>query len=360
MPYIGKAPSVQNIIKLDNLTASATASYTMQRDGANFSPQNINTMLVSLNGIIQSPGTSFTISGSTITFASTLSSSDSIDFILIYGDVLDTGVPSDSSVTNAKLNTAPTLISKGGGGEGGAIQLNCEVNSHGVKLKSPDHSAGQSWTLKLPDNSPTADKFLKVKSITGSGSTAVGHMEFASAGGGLVLLNRQVVSSSTAFVEFNNTYINSTYDDYIIKASRIVPTTDSVAVRIFTSDQNGGNQTQGWYSNAIYQRLDNGSIAHSGYLSNQTYWHIQGGGYIGTASGESTTYTVHLNNVNNSLQGGTTARTEWSSHNANNYYYHGIHSAYLDNGAVTNYIRLYFASGNIASGTFTLYGLAKS
>ena len=31
MPYIGKATSVQNIIKLDSITASATASYTMQR-----------------------------------------------------------------------------------------------------------------------------------------------------------------------------------------------------------------------------------------------------------------------------------------------------------------------------------------
>ena len=41
MPYIGKAPSVQNIIKFDSITASATASYTMQRDGANYSPRKI-------------------------------------------------------------------------------------------------------------------------------------------------------------------------------------------------------------------------------------------------------------------------------------------------------------------------------
>ena len=42
-------------------------------------------------------------------------------------DVLNVGTPSDNTVTNDKLATAPTLISKGAGGEGGAIQLNCEV-----------------------------------------------------------------------------------------------------------------------------------------------------------------------------------------------------------------------------------------
>ena len=150
-----------------------------------------------------------------------------------------------------------------------------------------------------------------------------------------------------------------TYDDYIIKASRVVPTTDGAYIRMFTSDQNGGNMTQGWYSDGIYQRMDNGSIARAGYLANQTYWDIIGGAAIGTASGETATYTVYLNNVNNSSQGGTTAQTHWVAHNSNNYYYHGTHSAYLDQGVATNYIRLYFSSGNIASGTFRLYGLAK-
>ena len=35
----------------------------------------------------------------------------------------------------------------------------------------------------LPDNQIAADKVLKVKSITGSGATAVGQLEYADAGG---------------------------------------------------------------------------------------------------------------------------------------------------------------------------------
>jgi len=197
MPYIGKQPITGNFIKLDTISVvNGQAAYTMQKDSVNFSPGSANQMLVSLNGIIQSPSSSFTISGSTITFASNLVTGDVINFILVLGDVLNVGTVSDNTITNDKLATAPTLISKGAGGEGGAIQLNCEVNTHGVKLKSPDHSAGQSWTLKLPDNSPTADKFLKVKSITGSGSTAVGQMEFADAVDG---------TAAQAWVNFNGT-----------------------------------------------------------------------------------------------------------------------------------------------------------
>jgi len=61
-------------------------------------------MIVSLNGTIQKPNSSFTVSGSTITFASNLATGDVIDFIQILGNVLDLGVPSDGTVTSAKLN----------------------------------------------------------------------------------------------------------------------------------------------------------------------------------------------------------------------------------------------------------------
>ena len=111
MSYIGKSPSVGNFVKLDALTASATASYTMQVGSVNFVPESVNHMLVSLNGVIQAPTTSFTISGSTLTFASTLASSDSIDFIMVYGNVLDIGTPSDSTVTLAKLTATGTASS---------------------------------------------------------------------------------------------------------------------------------------------------------------------------------------------------------------------------------------------------------
>ena len=105
MPFIGTQPEVGGYSVLDALTASATASYTLQKDSANFIPNTANQLLVSLNGVIQKPGTSFTVSGSTLTFSSALTSSDSIDFILAMGEPLLVGTPSDGTINTAKLAT---------------------------------------------------------------------------------------------------------------------------------------------------------------------------------------------------------------------------------------------------------------
>lgn len=111
MPFIGKQPEVGAYSVLDALTASATANYSLQLNGAAFVPNSVNQLLVSLNGVIQKPGSSFVVSGSTLTFKNggsdqALTSSDSIDFIIsMGGDPLNIGVPSDGTVTNSKITS---------------------------------------------------------------------------------------------------------------------------------------------------------------------------------------------------------------------------------------------------------------
>jgi len=80
----------------------------MQVGSVNVVPESANNMIVSLNGVIQAPISSYTVSGSTITFASNLVTGDSIDFIQILGDVLNIGTPSDSTVSLAKLSATGT------------------------------------------------------------------------------------------------------------------------------------------------------------------------------------------------------------------------------------------------------------
>ena len=93
-------------------------------------------------------------------------------------------VGGDSNI-NLKVRPKGTgLIEVMGATNPGSIQLNCESNSHGIKLTSPPHSASQSYELKFPTGNVTADRFLKVASITGSGTTAVGQLSFAEVSGG--------------------------------------------------------------------------------------------------------------------------------------------------------------------------------
>ena len=72
----------------------------------------------------------------------------------------------DANVTTSKLDlistsSVPGATIKGTSGQSdGYIQLNCEQNTHGIKLKSPPHSAAQSYTLTFPQ-SITNGYFLK-------------------------------------------------------------------------------------------------------------------------------------------------------------------------------------------------------
>jgi len=120
MAYIGKQPVVGNFVKLDAITTSATATYNLLNGGVAYFPQTANNCIVSLNGVIQSPTSAYTISGSTIVFSDALTASDSIDFILVLGDVLNIGTPSDGTVGFSKVTsnlitgaTAETSIAGG-------------------------------------------------------------------------------------------------------------------------------------------------------------------------------------------------------------------------------------------------------
>jgi len=108
MAYIGKQPVVGNFVKLDAITTSATTTFNLLNGGTAYYPQTANNCIVSLNGVIQSPTSAYTISGSTIVFSDALTSADSIDFILVLGDVLAIGTPSDGTVTSAKLASGTT------------------------------------------------------------------------------------------------------------------------------------------------------------------------------------------------------------------------------------------------------------
>ena len=107
MAYIGKTPVVGNFQVCDAISVvNGQAAYTLQVGSANVIPESANHMIVSLNGVIQKPCSSFTVAGSTITVASNLVTGDAIDFVQILGNVLDIGTPSDATVTTAKLGGA--------------------------------------------------------------------------------------------------------------------------------------------------------------------------------------------------------------------------------------------------------------
>ena len=97
-----------------------------------------------------------------------------------------------TSTTNGNIKVTPNgtgvVEIKGAGGADGTLQLNCSANSHGVKIKSPPHSAGQSYTLTLPSNIVNG-QFLK--------TDANGNLSWAAAGSQTIAINTLSSSSGS-------------------------------------------------------------------------------------------------------------------------------------------------------------------
>ena len=159
--YIGKIPTVGNFQICDTITVvDAQAAYTMQVATVDVSPESANHMIVSLNGVIQKPTDAYTVSGSTITFASALETGDVIDFIQILGNVLDLGVPSDNTVTTAKLSDSSVTTAK--------------LNDASVSLAKLTATGTQDATTFLRGDNTFAEVSLPIKKIsTNSGIVTV-------------------------------------------------------------------------------------------------------------------------------------------------------------------------------------------
>ena len=103
MAYIGRGvDKISNIEVLDAITFTDSAGpYNLTKDATAFVPTASNALVISIDGIIQSPS-SYTTSAATITFDSSMASTSTMNFIYQIGVGLITS-PSDDSVTTAKL-----------------------------------------------------------------------------------------------------------------------------------------------------------------------------------------------------------------------------------------------------------------
>ena len=115
MAYIGTEPLAGQNREVDDISSSfngSTTAFTLQVSSVNVSPESANNIIVSLGGVIQNPGTDYTIAASTITF--TTAPASGLDFFgLLLGAGINTATVADQVITNAKIsNTAGIAGSK--------------------------------------------------------------------------------------------------------------------------------------------------------------------------------------------------------------------------------------------------------
>jgi len=111
MAYIGPEPVPGQNREVDDISSSfngSTTAFTLQVSGVNVSPESANNILVNLGGVLQNPGTDYTIAASTLTFTTAPASGLSF-FGLVLGAGINTATVADDTIGASKLiDTAVT------------------------------------------------------------------------------------------------------------------------------------------------------------------------------------------------------------------------------------------------------------
>ena len=108
MPYIGRQLTQGNFIKLDDLQSQfngTKTTFNLTTGNKSYTPGSANALLVSLGGVIQEVGTSFTVNNDQITFSNP-PTADAQIFIIALGNSVSVGTPADGTVDATKLNTS--------------------------------------------------------------------------------------------------------------------------------------------------------------------------------------------------------------------------------------------------------------
>ena len=354
MSYLGRGlEQVDNISKLDNITFNGGTTYALTKDSSAFTPISSNAILISIDGVIQQGN--FSVSGTNIVFNFSPTGSNTCDFIMHYG----TGIaftPADSSITKDKTNFVSTssaagLQIKGDGTTDGTLQLNCSQNSHGIKLKSPNHASSSSYTLTFPATDPAANKMIQT-----DGS---GNLSFVDApSGGLVYVGgASVVNTNTSQVNVDSVF-SSTYRNYRIFIEATSNTqTDDIRLKLRNSSGDISVSTELY---TVLSGINNSGSQQSGSEAQASYWRI----FQNTANQSNTDYpmgaceiTIYAPNVSTDITHMTFLGSYKHSGGEERARYGSL---LLNNQQAVTGLALVSSSGSINDAQIKVYGMVDS
>ena len=114
MAYIGSSPVIGEFKKLDDISSqfnNSNVNFTLTAGGESIVAGTPQSVLISVDGILQEPTAAYTLNGSTITFTEAPNTSSTF-FGIQLGGVGQVGIPSDSSITTAKIADSAVTTAK--------------------------------------------------------------------------------------------------------------------------------------------------------------------------------------------------------------------------------------------------------
>jgi hypothetical protein len=269
--------------------------------------------------------------------------------------VCDISGASVQFVYNSSGTASWEVYAQVGGNGGTVVTLDAVQTLTNKTLTAPTiASANLTTALTLAGAAGTNGQVL-----TSAGS---GLPTWATPSAGAVSLLATVTASSSATVNFDSTYITSTYDAYMIVMNSVLPATNSVTISIDASSNNGSSFPYSW------------SNTGTGFSSNGTAAQGVGGGQnkltgaltasateqkLTNAAGKPFNCTMYLFKPSATQYFQCTWNATWISDVSSALCWVGM-SGTTNSSTAINYIRFAMSSGNIASGTFRLYGILNS
>ncbi len=172
--------------------------------------------------------------------------------------------------------------------------------------------------------------------------------------GALIEIDKEIVTSAVSSVTLGGADWDSSYDVYMVKFSNVTATTDSTIIyaRVLKSDNSADSTAN--YDRAIKILRTDATFNNVGQ-TNQSQYGIE---VLGTATGESTNGIFHLFNFNNPSEYNF-CTTELSNFDNASRLIAGQGGFVSTVSQLGKGLQFFMSSSTIASGTFTLYGLAK-
>lgn len=116
MAYLGQSPQIGNFVKLDDISYlfdGNTSTFNTTVSTNAYTVSNPYATLVVGGGEVLNPEVDYNFNNATIVFSTAPSSAWLNNFhVIVYGDILDSGIPSDNTVTNDKITNSTLRYEK--------------------------------------------------------------------------------------------------------------------------------------------------------------------------------------------------------------------------------------------------------
>ena len=161
MAYLGTQPTVGSFKRIDDISSSfndSTTTFNLTSGGDSVIVQSAQSLLVSIDGVLQEPVSAYSTSGGSIVFTEAPNTNATF-FAVQLGDPLDIGIPSDDTVGTGKLRSLAVTEAK----LAATAVTNAKIGANAVtQAKVAENAIGR---IQMADDAVASDSLAPLTNL---------------------------------------------------------------------------------------------------------------------------------------------------------------------------------------------------